>query len=552
MKIVILGGYGTFGGRLVELLLGEPRLDIVVAGRSIEAARAFCSRRTGAARLIPMALGRLSAAHQLGEVKPDLVVDASGPFQAYGEDPYSLVRAALAAGADYIDLADGAAFVSGISALDELARGSGHFALSGMSSFPVLTAAVVRRLAAGRDDVDTIIAGIAPSPYAGVGRNVIKAIASYAGKPVAVLEEGLWRPRHGFIDSRRLTVNVPGEVPLPPIRFALTDVPDLKVLPGEWPALRTMWMGAGPTPALLHRLLWLAARLVQWRLLPSLVPLAPVMDWVVNRVRWGEHRGGMMVEVTSSSGDARSWHLLAEGDGGPLIPSMAAEAIILRCLDGSRPASGARPGHGDLELADYEPLLARHGIRTGVRASPAGQPLYEKIMGEAFGRLAPPLRHLHAFKSTQTMRGKAEVSRGTSLLSRLAARLFGFPQAGRDIDVEVEISAKDGVETWTRNFAGRKFHSIQRPGRGWQDGLIVEGFGPLAFGMAVVERGSRLQLVLRNWTLFGMPLPRWAMPVSRASEHGDRERFNFDVEIGLPVFGRMVHYRGWLMPSAPP
>lgn len=32
LTILIVGGYGTFGGRIVELLEGEPRLALIVAG----------------------------------------------------------------------------------------------------------------------------------------------------------------------------------------------------------------------------------------------------------------------------------------------------------------------------------------------------------------------------------------------------------------------------------------------------------------------------------------------------------------------------------------
>ncbi len=370
MKVLIVGGYGVFGGRLAELLLDEGRLTIFIGGRDLVQAEEFCSAHQGMARLLAVRLDRLNCGEVLRDLKPDIVVDASGPFQAYGDDPYRLVRDCFAAGADYIDLADGADFVAGISALDELARKNRRFALSGMSSFPVLTAAVVRKLAVGLDSVDQIIAGIAPSPRSTVGINVIRAIASYAGRPVKILRDGKWGTGTGFFDSKYLVVQVPCARPLPRIRFALTDVPDLKVLSWDWPEVKSIWMGAGPTPALLHRLLWLAAGLVKLGLLSSLAPLAPLMNRVVNTVRWGEHRGGMIVEITGGRASAkikRSWHLLAEGDGGPYIPSMAAEAIVRRCLDGKIPQSGARSGHRDLELEDYAPSLARYAIKTGIR-----------------------------------------------------------------------------------------------------------------------------------------------------------------------------------------
>jgi short subunit dehydrogenase-like uncharacterized protein len=135
LTVLVIGGYGTFGGRLCDLLADEPRLTLVVAGRSLAKAETFC-RRPSAARRIAAQFDRgIDAGAQVAAIAPDIVVDASGPWQAYGADPYAVVRAALAAGADYLDLADGSAFVAGIVALDAEARRAGRFVLSGASSF---------------------------------------------------------------------------------------------------------------------------------------------------------------------------------------------------------------------------------------------------------------------------------------------------------------------------------------------------------------------------------------------------------------------------------
>ena len=42
-RLLILGGYGTFGGRLAQLLAGEPRLTLLIAGCSRHKAEAFCA-----------------------------------------------------------------------------------------------------------------------------------------------------------------------------------------------------------------------------------------------------------------------------------------------------------------------------------------------------------------------------------------------------------------------------------------------------------------------------------------------------------------------------
>jgi hypothetical protein len=550
-NVLIIGGYGTFGGRLVDLLADEPRLRLIVAGRSLDAAKAFCARASQAT-LVPAQFDRDGdVLRQLQILRPDLVVDASGPFQGYGDDPYRVPRAVIDSGADYLDLADAADFVVGIGVLDGLARERGRVVLSGVSSFPVLTAAVVRRLAPGLRLIESIEAGIAPSPFAGVGLNVVKAIASYAGRPVTLVEDGEARTGYGFVDSRRHVVNVPGRIPLQAIRFGLVEVPDLSVLAREWPRARAIWMGAGPTPALLHRLLWCAAWLVRLRLLPSLSPFASIMNAVINTVRWGEHRGGMYVEVRGIGEhglETRSWHLLAEGESGPLIPSMAAEALIRKWLKGEQPSPGARSAHRDLELDDYQVLFERRRIATGFRTTTAARvALYPRIMSSAFQRLARPVQAAHQFDAGITLEGRGTVWRSERWPANAIASLFRFPPAMRDVPVTVRMT-RDGQdrEFWQRTFADHSFSSTQEAGSGRSEGLLVERFGPLALAMAVIEEEGSLRLVLRHWSAFGIPLPRRAAPRADAIEHAAGGRFNFRVDIALPLVGRIVRYEGWL------
>jgi saccharopine dehydrogenase-like NADP-dependent oxidoreductase len=258
LRVLIVGGYGTFGGRLARLLAGEPRLTLIIAGRSPRQAEQFCAALPATAALIPAAFDRAADIDaQLGALAPDLVVDASGPFQIY-HDPYRVVRAVLARRIGYLDLADGSDFVQGIAQFDAQARERGVFVLGGASSFPVLTAAVVRRLARGMARVDAVSAGIAPSPFAGLGLNVVRAIASYCGKPIELLRDGRKVTGFGLTESRRFTIAPPGRLPLGSRRFSLVDAPDLRVLPALWP-LREIWMGAGTVPEIMHRVLNLCA-----------------------------------------------------------------------------------------------------------------------------------------------------------------------------------------------------------------------------------------------------------------------------------------------------
>ncbi|MBC7877405.1 MAG: DUF4166 domain-containing protein [Anaerolineales bacterium] len=555
MKILILGGYGTFGGRLAYLLADDKRLTLLIAGRSKQKADAFCKQLPAGAEKIPLFFDRNENVEaQIKDINPNLAVDATGPFQSYGEDPYRVVKACIANNVDYMDLADGSDFVKNISQFDEQSKAKNIFVLSGVSSFPVLSASVMRRLSKGLIQINTIKAGIAPSPYAGVGLNVIRAITTYAGKRLPLIRNKQKSFGYALTETMRYTICPPGHLPLNNTLFSLVDVPDLQVLPELWPELDSIWVGAGPVPEVLHRMLIGLAWLVRIKLLPSLLPFASLFHFVINILRWGEHRGGMFVLIEGLDGNGkkieRSWHLIAAGNDGPFIPSMAVEAIVRRSLSGKKPASGARPATQDLELEDYETIFRTRTIYTGQREwreDTNQELLYRRLLGDAWESLPEPLIKLHSCKKAE---GLAKVEVGKNLLSRLIAKLFGFPEAGQDIPVQVSFQQKDGGELWQRTFAGKSFSSFQSEGHGLSERLLSERFGLITFGMAlVVESGKKLSLIIRRWSIFGVSLPLVLAPTGDSFEHVVDGRFCFNVEIKYPIIGLIVRYQGWLVPK---
>ncbi len=550
MRILVLGGYGVFGGRLAQLLKDDPSLTLLLAGRDGGKARIFAETLGGAAMALPLALDRHDVASALAQHRPDLIVDASGPFQAYGTDPYLVPKAAIAARLPYLDLADGADFVSGISALDAEARAAGVFVLAGVSSFPVLTHAVLTEMET-RLTVTELTGGIAPSPYAGVGLNVLRAVLSYAGAPVRLWRQGKPSAGIGLGESLIATVAVPGKVPLQPLRFSLVDVPDLRILPPAHPELQSLWLGAAPQPRFLHRLLTLLALARAKLHLPSLAPLAPIAHWLLNLRPMGEHRGGMFLAakgLRDGQPAQLSWHLLAEGDDGPLIPSMAVALLVSKMQQGLPPAPGARAGIGALTLDDYMTAFVGRTIVTGWREGAQPEP-YPQTLGPIFDDLPPLLQQLHRPGPRSVWRGRAEVTRGKNLMALLVATLFRFPKAGFGQPVEVTFTTDpQGRETWTRRFGAQPMRSTQEAGSGRDAALIVERFGPFRFGLALDWDGTRLQIIPRRWGIGPLPLPLWLMPHGPAWEDVQDGRFRFHVQIILPLIGPVVRYDGWLEP----
>jgi hypothetical protein len=551
VKILILGGYGVFGGRLARLLANCPTLTLLIGGRDAEKAQAFCQDFQGAALVVPLTVSRNDIAATLRSERPDVLVDASGPFQDYGANRYGVVEACIAAGVNYLDFADAADFVFDIRRFDNAAAEAGVFVLSGVSSFPVLTAAVLRAMAKDMT-IERVEGGIAPSPFAGVGLNVMRAVVSYAGAPVQLVRDGRKDFGVGLAESRRYTIAVPGRMPLRNLRFSLVDVPDLQVLPPEHPDLQDIWMGAGPVPELLHRILNLLAKLRARLHLPSFMVFSRLFYFVLNLMKFGEHRGGMYVQVHGRSEGrpvSRSWHLLAEGDDGPLIPSMAIEGIIRKMLHGERPAPGARAAVRSLELADYQQLFAGRAISTGFRERAPGGPLFHRLLGSAFDNLPPLVRRAHDGTGPAIWSGTATITRSLNPLAHLVALLFGFPRAGTDVPITVRFDRDDTGEIWTRRFAERRFTSVLSEGSGRDQHLLIEQFGPARFALALTIEGDQLHFIPRSWSLLGIPMPRFLMPHGTSFETVRDDKFAFDIEIRLPLIGLVVAYRGTLVPQ---
>ena len=557
LKVLIIGGYGTFGGRLAYLLADEPRLTLMIAGRSLHKADQFVAGLRGQATLTPLEFDRDADAEvQIAETGADIVVDASGPFQAYGHDPYRVVRAALACGAGYIDLADDPAFVKGIAEFDADAKKRSLFVLSGASTGPALTTAVARKLTHDLRDLHSLTAGIAPSPHPGVGRTAIEAIAGYAGKPIEVWRNDIAATAHAFTETRRFRIAPPGQLPMRRLTFSLVDVPDLTLLCRLEPRPREVWFGAAPVPAGYHALLRLLARATKLGLLPSVRPLAPLMAFVTRRLAWGANRGGMFVDVrgTGMQGQAihRSWHLVAEGGVGTTVPAIPAAILLRNGLRNIWPKAGARPASDEISLEEFESVFDGLDVVTGARSLhvPDGSPPFPKVLADAWTDLPPRIRDLHCAESGAYFSGLASVSRGRSLAARLVAKLVGFPPAGRRVSVSVRIDRRGDKETWRRDFAGKKFKSELSAGEKRFAELLCERFGPIRFGIALVHDAGRLRYRMHKWTFLGLPMPRWLLPTGSVYEFVEDDRFNFHVDITLPLIGHVVTYRGWLEENA--
>ena len=165
--------------------------------------------------------------------------------------------------------------------------------------------------------------------------------------------------------------------------------------------------------------------------------------------------------------------------------------------------------------------------------------------------LPAPLQAMHDLDSELAAEGRAEVERGNGLLARVVAFVVGFPRAGKDVPVKVSFRVEDGREHWRRTFR-RPFvpRASRSKATAGSSGLLCERFGPLNVGMALVCEAGRMRLVVRRWSLFGIPMPLALAPRGNSYEFAEDGRFHFHVEISHPLTGLIVRYRGWLVPRS--
>ena len=548
MNVLIIGGYGTFGYGIADLLSNEAKLVITLAGRSFDKAEVACHKLSGKAAFKSLKLDRNGDLAAQIESTPDIIIDASGPFQNYGDGKRdNVILYAFAHGCHYLDICDDLDFVDHIRSFDAQAKEKGITLLSGLSTYPVLTAAATRELGKKMDGITDIRAGIAPSPKAVMGRNVIAAVAAYAGKKqVGVLRGGKFTKTHGLTETHRETICVPGRMPLPNILFSLVEGPDPQELPRHFKGLQNIWMSAGPRPAFLHRGLIGLAWLVRLKLLPNIKWLTGVFHKTQSLISMGKHRGGMFVRASNET-QSRSWHMIAEGDDGPRIPAIPSAIMVRKWLRGETVPSGARTAITDIDIADFETEFSKlkitHGIHHDI-AEPRN--LYENILGPAYEDMSEPLQNLHRIGTGKTFKGRCKVTRGTNFLSHIVATLLRFPKAAPDIPVKVVLTKEGHKEIWERFFDGRRMVSTQEAGRGRQNRLVIERFGPIAIHIAVLVEDRKQILKTTGWSLFGIPLPKALTPSGEVFEHDADGRFNFHVDLVAPIFGRLVKYEGWL------
>ena len=349
--ILVLGGYGFFGSRICHALAHNKNIHLLIGGRHAKQAQTL-AEQLGLQPTQGLAIDAHAEnlAQRLTALRVNTVIHTAGPFQ--GQD-YAVAQAAITAGANYIDLADGRDFVAGIKKLDSLAQQQGVLITSGASSLPALSSAVVDHYLNRFSRLESIKHGIGSGARA-PGLATMRGVFSYCGKSFTRWQAGHWETTYGWLDLQRYHFPSPVGHRL----LGSCDVPDLVLFPLRYPHVHTVTFHAGFAGALGHLTVWAAAQLVRlgWisSLIPFSAPLHKMSQWLEPFI---SDKGGMFVSLSGIGVDGQPltlhWHLIAERNHGPYIPCGAAIALSEKLARGDQLPPGAMPCMGLLSVADY-------------------------------------------------------------------------------------------------------------------------------------------------------------------------------------------------------
>jgi hypothetical protein len=358
MRVVVVGGLGNFGARICTRLAKEPGIKIVATSRRLTKERGPASVQTA---ILDISAHDLFP--RLQALAPDLVIHCAGPFQ--GQD-YRVALASLACGAHYVDLADGREFVAGfVAAVGPTAETAGRFAITGASTLPALSSAVIDALHTPFAKLNTIDVVIAPGQRAPRGAATVAAVLGCAGQSFQWRQDGRWRTVYGWQELKRERFSFGNRL------SAACDVPDLELLPTRYAGVQTVTFRAALEVSLQHYALW---TLGACRRMGVPIPIArwgASLDRMGTWLNWlGSDTGGMTVRVTGKDDAGRSlchkWELVAEGNHGLEIPCMSAVILANKLHRGDALMRGAKVCVGILRLSDFEPEFSRWNISTRI------------------------------------------------------------------------------------------------------------------------------------------------------------------------------------------
>ena len=351
-KVLILGGYGNFG-KLIAYRLVNYNINIIIAGRNKKKTKKLANKLNVESAVFDI---NADLKVQLKILKPFIVINTCGPFQ---NSNYFVGKLCIENKIHYIDLADGRDYVCGISRLDELAKKNKVLCISGASTVPCLSSAVIEKYKDNYSEINSMIYGITPGQKTPRGLATVKAILSYIGKPIQSLHGN--KIRYGWQDMYIQKYPVLGNR-----WMANCDIPDLELFPQKY-GIKSIKFSAGMENIILHFGIWILSWIIRFGFSVNFENYAPSFLKLSNLFNvFGTSNGGMHIIIDGKDLLGKSlrkkWFIVAKHGDGPQIPCVPSSLLAKKLIDGNLNVTGAIPCLSLISLDEYIDNLKKFNV----------------------------------------------------------------------------------------------------------------------------------------------------------------------------------------------
>lgn len=364
-KVMILGAAGNFGSKIAKklayadiplILVGRNQQNLHILKHDIEQ-----DYPKSSLQLVTFDI-EVEITKKLHEFKPFIVINTCGPFQ---KSNYNVALASINLGIHYIDLADCRKFVNDFTLnLNNIAEQKKCLAVTGASTVPCLSSAVLEYFKPEFNSMDSLIFGITPGQRTKKGLATTASVLSYLGKQLNFYP-GLKDKIYGWQDLYLQAYPVIGKR-----WMANCDIPDLDLLPKHY-GLKFIKFSAGMESITLHFGMWLFSWLVRFKLInhlenyaEPLLKLSSLLDY------FGTDEGGMHMIIRGKDKSGKSkivkWFIIARKNHGPCIPAIPAIILTKKLIKNEINQVGAVTSIGLVTLEEYLNELREFDVKTYV------------------------------------------------------------------------------------------------------------------------------------------------------------------------------------------
>ncbi len=333
---LLVGGYGAAGREMASLLLRATDSDLVIAGRSLDRARA-CADELGQAHP-----GRVRAA-QADAARPDTLrtaldgVDMLLDLTSAPDQAAALAQAALAANADYLDIHFQGSVFRQLAPLARVFHQDGRLLLTQCGCHPGLPAALVRAAAKRLDSIDSASVGMGLSMRVESPATALEMVDALGEEDVGlVFEREGWRKPVG--SGQRVLDLGPrfGQRPCYPMFLE-----ELRALPDTLGVSELGLYAAGFNPVVDYALLPLVILCARLKARWARPVLARLFTWGVNA--WSTQGPGISFALEATGqrqGRDVTLRLVVDSDNPYALTAIPVVACLRQYLAGGLPASG--------------------------------------------------------------------------------------------------------------------------------------------------------------------------------------------------------------------